>query len=432
MRDIALTAFILVGLVFALKRPWLGVVLWTWVSLMTPHRMTFGFAYNLPYAQIIAGVFVLSLFVARGNYALPWRSPTILLILFVLWMGLTTAFAMFPGESFDQFWKIIKIQIFTLAAMAVIRTKEEISAYVAVNAASIGFFGIKGGLFTLVSGGGSRVWGAGGFIEGNNEVGLAMIMVIPLIYYFFLQAKRAWQRWALLGAMLLTGVSVLGTHSRGALLGLACMGVLLWWRGPKKLHSALAIAVVAGVAISFMPASFTERMATIKTYGDDTSAVSRIYAWQTAINVANDRPLGAGYAMYVQSVTDRYGEGQEFEGLLDAKVLQARAAHSIYFQVLGEHGWVGLALFLLIFLVTWRLATRLRKRAAGRDDLKWVVQLAGMCQVALVGYAAGGAFLSLAYFDLPYNIMVIVVVLDRWVAAQAAPAPRPSGMQPAA
>lgn len=430
MRDIALTAFILVGLVFALKRPWLGVVLWTWVSLMTPHRMTFGFAYNLPYAQIIAGFFVLSLFVVRGNYSLPWRSPTILLILFVLWMGLTTAFAIFPGESFDQFWKIIKIQIFTLAAMAVIRSKEEISAYVAVNAASIGFFGVKGGLFTLVSGGDSRVWGAGGFIEGNNEVGLAMIMVIPLIYYFFLQATRAWQRWALLGTMLLTGVSVLGTHSRGALLGLACMGVLLWLRGPKKLHSALAIAVVAGVAISFMPASFTERMATIKTYGDDTSAVSRIYAWQTAINVANDRPLGAGYAMYVQSVSDRYGEGQEFEGLLDAKVLQARAAHSIYFQVLGEHGWVGLALFVLIFLVTWRYATRLRKRAAGRDDLKWVVQLAGMCQVALVGYAAGGAFLSLAYFDLPYNIMVIVVVLDRWVAAHAAPAPRPPGMQP--
>lgn len=432
MRDIALTAFILVGLVFALKRPWLGVVLWTWVSLMTPHRMTYGFAYNLPYAQIIAGVFVVSLFVMRGNFSLPWRSPTILLILFVLWMGLTTAFAMFPGDSFDQFWKIIKIQIFTLAAMAVIRSKEEISAYVAVNAASIGFFGVKGGLFTLVSGGDSRVWGAGGFIEGNNEVGLAMIMVIPLIYYFFLQATRAWQRWALLGTMLLTGVSVLGTHSRGALLGLACMGVLLWLRGPKKLHSALAIAVVAGVAVSFMPASFTERMATIKSYGDDTSAVSRIYAWQTAINVANDRPLGAGYAMYVQSVSDRYGEGQEFEGLLDAKVLQARAAHSIYFQVLGEHGWIGLSLFLAIFLVTWRLATRLRKRAAGREDLKWVAQLAGMCQVSLVGYAAGGAFLSLAYFDLPYNIMVVVVVLDRWVAAHAAPASRPPGMQSAA
>lgn len=38
-----------------------------------------------------------------------------------------------------------------------------------------------------------------------------------------------------------------------------------------------------------------------------------------------------------------------------------------------------------------------------------------MVQVSLLGYAVGGAFLSLAYFDLPYNMMVMVVLARKWV-----------------
>jgi hypothetical protein len=51
-------------------------------------------------------------------------------------------------------------------------------------------------------------------------------------------------------------------------------------------------------------------------------------------------------------------------------------------------------------------------------ELQWARDLAAMCQVGLIGYATGGAFLSLVYFDLPYYLVLIVVVVDRIVARE--------------
>ena len=94
---------------------------------------------------------------------------------------------------------------------------------------------------------------------------------------------------------------------------------------------------------------------------------------------------------------------------------RAFVAHSIYFQILGEHGFVGLALFLLVFWFSWLNGGWVVRATKGKPELAWAHDLAAMCQVSLVGYAVGGAFLSLTYFDLPYYIVVILIVLRRLV-----------------
>jgi putative inorganic carbon (HCO3(-)) transporter len=349
------------------------------------------------------------------------RSPVVVvLVLFILWMTVTTAFAIFPGDALDQLTKVFKIQLMTLVALAALHEKRHIQLFVWVNTLSLAFFGAKGGIHTIVTAGGSRVWGPGGFIGGNNEIGLAMLMAIPFLYYLYLQHRQRWLRMVLLVAILLTSIAVLGTQSRGGFLAVIAMATVLWWRAPRKLISGTVIVATMVVAGAILPETFYDRMATIRNYQDDSSAVGRLYSWQTAISIANSRPFGAGFAMYQQGVTDRYGAGSRFEGKIDGKILQARAAHSIYFQVLGEHGWVGLLLFVGLFALTWRIASRLRRQTRGDAELLWVHQLAGLCQVSLVGFGVGGAFLSLAYFDLPYNIMIIVVVTERWLAAHRA------------
>ena len=429
MRDLLITAIVLAALVYAFRRPWAGVILWTWLSIMNPHRLAFGFAYDAPFAAMAAGVTLMALLLTKDPVKLPSSGPVRFLILFIIWMTITTAFAYHPGESFDQLTKVFKIQLMTLVALAVLHEKKHILMFVWINALSLGFYGVKGGVHTILTGGGSRVWGPGGFIGGNNEIGLAMLVIIPFLYYAFLQAKPHWLRLGLIGAMLLTTIAVLGTQSRGAFVGIAAMGVVLWWRAPRKLLSGALIITTAVVALGVMSEQFAERMGTIKTFEDDSSAVGRLYAWQTAVNIANSRPFGAGFAMYTQAISDRYAPGLNFEGKIDSKILEARAAHSIYFQVLGEHGWVGLVLYVGVFVLTWRIAARLRKRTRNDAELKWVHQLASMSQVALVGFAVGGAFLSLAYFDLPYNIMIILVVTSRWLS-QRNPAPPAAAPNP--
>jgi putative inorganic carbon (HCO3(-)) transporter len=420
MRDIAITLIVLAAMVYAFRRPWAGVMLWTWISVMNPHRLTWGFAFNAPFAAMAAGVTLLSLLITKEPVRLPRNGAVTALILFIAWMVITTALAIDPGGSLSQLNKVVKIQLMTLVALAVLHQKEHIQIFVWVNALSLGFYGLKGGIHTILTAGGSRVWGPGGFIGGNNEIGLAMLVVIPLLYYLFLQATRRWLRYGLIGLMTLTAISVLGTQSRGAFVGIAAMAVVLWWRAPRKLLSGLLIGLAATVSLAVMSEEFVERMNTINNYEEDSSAVGRLYAWRTAINIANSRPAGAGFAMYSQRISDRYAAGTDFKGKIDAKILEARAAHSIYFQILGEHGWVGLVLFMTVWVVTWRTASRLRKRSRGDPELQWVGQLAGMCQVALVGYGVGGAFLSLAYFDLPFNVMVMVVVTERWLAMRTA------------
>jgi putative inorganic carbon (HCO3(-)) transporter len=406
MRDIVLTLFIGGALPFALRYTWVGVLLWTWLSIMNPHRLTYGFAFDMPWAQLVAGATLLSLVIDRKRLKFPWTAPVIALVLFIVWMCITTVFAIYPEPSREQLVKVLKIQLFTLIALAAIRERRHIEWFLWVNVISIGFYGVKGGLFVIRSAGSDRVWGPeGSFIEGNNEVGLAIILVIPLMHYLFTTLQHRWARWAILLAMLLCATAAIGTYSRGGFLAIAAMGAVLWWRSQRRLLSGVLLALVAACLLAFMPAEWEARMGTIATYEEDASAQGRLNAWLMAFNLANDRLLGAGFETTSDALFAQY-----------APVAYARAAHSIYFQALGEHGWVGLALFLAIGTYGFIVAARVRRLSRQVPDGRWLLTLAGMIQVSMVGYAVGGAFLSLAYFDLPYNILVILVACDRWIA----------------
>lgn len=418
MRDALVTAIVVGVLPFVFARPWVGVLLWTWLSLMNPHRLAWGFAYNAPFAAIAAVVTLISLVTSRTRVRLPATGAVYGLIAFIVWMCVTTTLAIYPGESFVQLDKVIKIQLMTLVALAVLHEPRHINWFVWLNVLSLGFFGVKGGLYTIQTGGAGRVWGPGGFIGGNNEIGLAILVTIPLMYYLYLQTQRRLVRAAVIAMMLLSGIAVLGTQSRGAFLAIVVMSGMLWWRAPRKLLSGIALLIAAAIAFAVMPSSYGDRLDTITEYKKDSSAMGRINAWQTTTNIANSRPFGGGFAIYNAEVFSRYAPNVQEERAADPSIV--RAAHSIYFQVLGEHGWLGLLLFLSVWFMTWRDAERIRQATRGDPELNWVSHLMGMCQVALAGYAVGGAFLSLAYFDLPYNVLVLVSVTRRWIESRLA------------
>ena len=114
---------------------------------------------------------------------------------------------------------------------------------------------------------------------------------------------------------------------------------------------------------------------------------------------------GAGFAVANRDIFAQYAPNPDW----------VFTAHSIYFQALGEHGWIGLLLFLTLGALSFANAARLRKRGLERPETQWVRDLAGMIQVSMVGYAVGGAFLSLTYWDLPYNIMAILIATKYWM-----------------
>ena len=406
MRDVLLLGMVVAALPFACRHTWIGVLLWTWISIMNPHRLAWGFAMDMPFAAMAAGATAISLFITKDKVRLVANPAVIALIVLTLWMVVTTIFAIYPDESWPDLRRTFKIQAMTLVAIAALRERRHIELFIWVNALSLGFYGFKGGLFTILTGGAQRVWGPpGGFIEGNNEVGLALVMVIPMMNYLRVVSTRRWLRLSLAALMLFTAVAVLGTQSRGAFLAISAMGLVLWWRSKEKALAAIVIGMTGLALTAFMPASWEERMQTIGAANQDASAMGRINAWQMTFHLANDRPLGGGFFIYTPQVFGKYAPVPD----------DVHAAHSIYFQILGEHGYVGLALFLMVGAFAFATAMKIRKQARKREDAQWLYHLAGMMQVSMIGYAVGGSFLSLAYFDLPYNVMVILVVGLRWL-----------------
>ena len=401
MRDILVSIIVFGLLPLVFKRPYVGILMWVWISVMNPHTQGWGFATTFPFAALIGGVTLVSLVFTKHSKNLPFTSVTWFFIAFVMWMNVTTMFALYPEESFEQWVKVIKIMLMTFVTMMLIKTRWHIHLLIGVIVLSLGYYGVKGGVFTVATGGEDKVWGPEGtFIGGNNEIALALIMTIPLMHYLQMTSSKMWVRHSLTVAMILCALAALGTYSRGALLAIAAMGGFLWLKSQHKFRIALFVFVMALPALAFMPEQWGERMDTINTYEEDLSVKGRFNAWWMAYNLAKERPLvGGGFEVSMPELFLLYAPDPE----------DLHAAHSVYFQVLGEHGFVGLGLYLLLALSTWRTGSWIIRNIGKQEEYRWAYNLATMVQVSLIGFAVGGAFLSLLYFDVPYYLMAAMV-----------------------
>ena len=404
MRDLIITGLVLGSIPFILKRPWIGLLVWAWLGYMNPHRLAYGFAYSMPFVQIIAVATFAGMAFSKEAKRLPITPVTALWLLWVAWMTLTTIVAMNSQDAWSEWERMVKIQTMILVTFLLINDKHRIDLLVWTIVVSIGFFGTKGGLFVLLTGGSYMVWGpSGSFIEGNNELALALLTIVPLMYYLFGQATHKWVKRGLLVSMVLCLFSIVGSYSRGALLGGGVMLAMFWLRSKSKIKFGVPLLLVAIAAAAFMPEQWFDRMGTIKTYDQDSSAMGRVNSWWFAFNVAKYHPIvGGGYNVFWSvPIFQRFAPDP----------LAHHDAHSIYFEVLGEQGFVGFGIFMALCVATLLTAQSVIRAARKRADLAWAGNLAAMLQVSFFGFAAGGAFLGLAYFDLPYHLMSIVVIL---------------------
>ncbi|MEP6997745.1 MAG: putative O-glycosylation ligase, exosortase A system-associated [Betaproteobacteria bacterium] len=414
MRDIALTIVIFGLLPFVFARPWFGILLWTWVGLMNPHKLTFGFAHNFPFAEVIGIVTIIAILLSKEPKSLPMVPPVVMLLALNFWMLVTTLYALFPENAWPQLEKVAKIQFFVFLTIVVMQSRERIKALVWVSTLSIAYFGIKGGVYTILKGGEGMVLGPdGGFIAGNTEISLALTMTLPLMRWLQIQAQQRALKWALGISMALVVVAVLGSYSRGGFLALFAMGAGFWLKGNRKLFVGLCLLVLVPMFLTFMPEAWWDRMGTIQTYEQDSSATARLNSWQFGWNMAQAKPIvGGGFQSFQQDAFTRWAPDPT----------RVWDAHSIWIGILAEHGFVGLSLFVAFWVFAWHLAGRIIRATKDRESYHWAAHLAAMIQVSFIGYWIGGAFLSLAYWDYPYVLVALLVLT--WTVVQKELNPR--------
>ncbi len=404
MRDIAF-ALIMLGLIpLAAIRPYIGLLVWSWLGYMNPHRLTFGFAYSFPWVMLVAAVTLLSLGVGKENKRIPRSTVSVLLMMFLLWTGLTTFFAVLPDAAWVSWQTFAKIMVMVFVTLMLINSRERMHWLIWVIVISLGYYGLKGGLFTITSGGGNRVFGpAGSFIGDNNDLAQALCMVLPLMRYLQLQSSRKMVKVGLGLAMFLTGVAILGTYSRGGFIALAVVSAALLLKSRKRLTLAIALMAIGLTAYHFMPPEWSARMDTIHHAEDVNTMQSRIQSWEFAANVALHRPLtGGGFKVYEsEALWNRYAPEDAVQ----------RAVHSIYFRVLGEQGFPGLAIFIGLLVASWRSCAYVRNKSRHLPNEKWAFDLSSMLQISVLAFMVAGLATTSSYFDLSYQLMAMCALL---------------------
>jgi len=428
MRDIALMLVVIVGIISTIRYPYVGILLWTWITLMVPHQEAFGFSRSFPINLIVAVVTIGAWIFSKERKQPPFDATFFLLCLFLIWITINGFQAVDPQWSWplwDRTWRIIALGIL-ISVLATGRVR--VHALIWVIVLSVFYYGVKGGLFTLMTGGHYQVVGPPNSpIGDNNTLALAILMVFPLANYLRLQSASRLVRVLLFVAMILCFFSVVGSYSRGGFLALSAVVVIAILRAKRKWLYPVVVGVLIVYAYQFMPQSYFDRIGTIQHAQDDGSFQGRVDAWHVAYGYAKDHfPFGAGFSG---------PELPQIFGIYEPNK-ETHAAHNIFFEVLGDNGFVGLAIYVLLWAVIIWNSVVLRYKTKKVPEFSWVFDLSGMLQLTLVAFCVGGSALSFAYYDILFITAALfstmrVLVDDRLIATREIAVNR-RGMSPEA
>lgn len=421
-RDVLVTLAVLCALPFCLFRTWVGLLTWSWLAYMNPHRLTWGFAHDLPFSQMVAAATLVGVLFANDRKPFLINRELVLLCGLWVWFFLTSLGAIYPQEAWEKFNEVSKILLMALLVVPFFQDRHRIRMLLLVIAASLGFYGFKGGLFVLLTGGQHMVLGPpDSFFSANTELALVMNMALPLLFYLAREETRRWLRRLLWAAFFLTIMTVPFTYSRGGTIGLVVVLLVLFVRARRRLLLIPVVAIgLVGFAY-FAPGQWVDRMQSLEDVSVDGSAQLRMMSWRVALRIAEDRPVfGGGFKVFVHRETyDIY--------MPEYPRAFGHDAHSIYFNLIGEHGWGGLTIFGTLLVLAFLKLHSIRRLARANPAVAWAANYAHMIQASLATYLVTGAFLSVAYFDLMYQLIILVplihsVALQEIAAKAAAPA----------
>jgi len=432
MRDLAFVGFLVALLGLGLRRPFLLVLAYVYVDIVSPQRLTYLLLNTVPISLICVVLAVGGWLLFDDKRDTRVAPRQFMLLALLIYCGVTTTQADFPLEAmnkWDWVWKSLAFAIFLPLTLRTRLRIEALAAFMILSAASII---ITGGIKTLASGGG---YGVLNLMVSNNSglyessiISTVSIAIIPLILWIMKFGTIFPPDWrvklfcaSLIFACLLMPI---GTQARTGLLCIGLLGVMLLRSTKRRFLYVSMVGALALVAVPFLPTSFTDRMDTIKGYKADASASTRIAVWEWTWEFAKDHPFGGGFDAYKQNelrieLTETTGEGPSQDTTQTIAYDAARAYHSAYFEMLGEQGYPGLALWLLIHLGGLVRMETLRQRYKAREGEEWIAGLANALQQAHAIYLLGSVFVGIAFQPFVYMLVGMQIGLDTYAGRRA-------------
>jgi probable O-glycosylation ligase (exosortase A-associated) len=396
MRDLLL--IILVGLlcIIGLVKPKIGVFGYTWFAMMRPDVLAFADPAN-SYSFFIAVCTLAGSLPYMGRLPRLFRNPIFIgLLILEIPVAISSFAAIHPELSLPYYWVLVRALVMALLIPIFIESVQDLRILLLVMAASFGFIGVKFGLFGLLRGGVRMNFGYdNGMLSGNNEVGMALAMILPICYYSTELLTMRWQKLGMIFTSFCTAATIVMTYSRGSALALGAVAFMIIKRSQRRMAALVVIAVMIVPTVYLVGPSYLERLDTIKAPTEEGSAASRIEMAKLSLRIWQDYPLlGIGYGRENFRLMARaYG----YTG-------PSIVAHNTYTEVLVDSG-----IFAFLFYVGLMYGTILwlgrSARRMARDAPHLVVFPVSL-QIALIAYAVNCAFISRENFDFYYMLLM--------------------------
>ena len=418
MRGVAFFLLFVAMLPAAFSAAPAAMMLWVWTSLASPQAYVFGGLADLPYSKIVVVVAVLALLVDKGRKRIYVDAYVVFLTLFMLQAALSFAFGI---TSIDRIYgladRIWKIYLLCLLVSATLQGRLQIHAVVLAICLGAGIHGVIEGAKFVETAGGHIVIAPSSFGD-NNNLGLFMLMTVPLLMYLRRYSVAPIVRLGAAGGILMNLIGVIATGSRGAFIGMIAVTLGMIQQSKRKGLMIFTVVIVGVLLASVAPKRLYERVDTIQTATQDDSFMGRVMSWKMNTILALDRPLtGGGFsAMEDPAIFQKYLSRFGSLSFIPTDIpIIPRAAHSIYFEVLGDMGFSGLFFFLAILVTTFWNLRDIRKATRGNAALQWAFDLAGYLRLTLIAYVISGAALSVVYYELVFAVFTLISVLRKTV-----------------
>lgn len=433
MRDLVFVGYIALIMLMAFKRPFLFTLIYAYVDIVSPQRLSYFLLNSIPLSLILFALAFLG-FVISDDKKDVRVSPRWFLLIFLLgYCGYSTTVAAEPVAAWEKWDWVWKALVFAAFLPLTLRTKSRIEATVLTMVLCASALIVTGGIKTAAGGGGYGslvilIDDNSGLFEGSI-ISCVAITIIPPILWLAKHGTIFPPDWkvrvyaaALIFACLLIPV---GTQARTGIVCIAVLGILLLRYARHRALYVGAVVIMGLIAIPFLPASFTQRAETIQNYKADESASTRIAVWAWTWEYVKQNPLGGGFDVYRQNrlrydIADtslepgmRRSEAPAVKEIID----QGRAFHSSYFEMLGEQGFPGLIAWLIIHVGgVWRMEVIARMyRKRDRPEEAWVAPLATALQNSQIIYLVGSLFVGIAFQTFFYMLIALQISLDAYL-----------------
>lgn len=423
MRDLFFLALLPVMLYAMARRPFIGLGMWIWTAMFFPNAWLYGMAASLRYNLIFTGVAIISYLCLKEKPRVSFGAIGGLVMLFFLWTTVSTMTTVgLPEFAWDIWVRFMKVVILFIFVILIMEKKLHMDFFIWCVVLSIGFYAGLEALKYVASGGGHKIAGFAGHVLGDrNELAVAFVMTLPLCIYLLGQYGKDARiiKFGLIGLMGLIVAAVVGTQSRGGFIAMLGVAGYMFIKSERKvLLGLLAVTLVVALS-SLVSEEWLSRMDTIGEATEDSSFMGRVVAWKMSFILATQNPIFGGGFKSLETTAVWNGLAQNFlaypffySGDALPNPMVPKAAHSVYFQVMGEHGFGGLLIYLALLVTAFRKARRIAVQAIKQHAPEWIRTLATMLQLCIFAFCLGGAALSFAYFELIFAVFGMLVVLE--------------------